>query len=149
MCLILSLPTSNEREAISSVGCFLEGIGFESICLWKPLGLGVLGGAFFVCEVWHGQFLRKTGFGVAFRPVRLLHRQRMDLEDTSQRQGAWPAEGTGHLGVETGRDVLWEQTWPVRFDGPHFLWSHRAPGCSLQPVEILLKALFTETLERQ
>lgn len=30
----------------------------------------------------------------------------MDLEDTRQGQGAWPAEGTGHLGVETGRDVL-------------------------------------------
>lgn len=35
------------------------------------------------------------------------------------------------------------------FDGPGFLQSHGAPWCSLQPVAILLKALLTETLERQ
>lgn len=39
-------------------------------------------------------------------PVRLLHRQRMDLEDARQGQGPCAAKGTGHLGVEAGRDVL-------------------------------------------
>lgn len=106
MCLILSLSTSNGKQAISSVGSFFEGIGFESIWLREALGLGAFGGVFFAHKVSHGWFLRKTGFGVALMPVRLLHRQRMDLEDTSQGPGAWPAEGTGHLGVDTGRDVL-------------------------------------------
>lgn len=50
--------------------------------------------------------LKKPGFGFALMPVNLLHKQRMDLEDASQEQGAWPAEGSGHLALEAGRDVL-------------------------------------------
>lgn len=92
---------------------FFEGTGSESIWLWEALGLGIFGGVFFAHKVWHAWFLRETDFGVALMTVRFFHRQRVDLEDTSQGQGAWPAEGTGHLGVETGRDALWEQTSPV------------------------------------
>jgi len=104
------LPTGNEGEAISAVGAFLEGTGFEPIWLREALGLGVFGELFFAHKVQHDQFLRKTSLGISLIPVMLLHRQRMDLQDPSQGRGARPAEGTGHLGAETGGHMLREQT---------------------------------------
>lgn len=63
-------------------------------------------------------------------PVRLLHRKTA-LEDMGQEPAQQKA--LGDLEVETGRDVLCDQTWPVGIMVPGFsgVTEHPCLSCSL------------------
>lgn len=66
---------------------------------------------------------------------------KMALEDRGQGQGHVQQKALGDLGIKTGSDVL-RADLTCGFDGPHFLWSHRAPASFLWSMTPLLQMAF-------